>query len=319
MFKRLWQYLINTFEVNTQGSNVKMLSLANDTYAKLQKNISDPVVAAIMADYDPVYQAYKQIYQNYDVVSGNREGNTLSLQNILTDDLPIEIRKWEGAVRNVYIEDSPEEKAIFPNKRNPFLKSTYDDRISAIGSLRQKLSTDTNFTSLTTQVQSFYNLISSARDTQQQEEGFLEQLSNIRENQRTLMATELYGALGALMNRYKAQPAMVESFFDVSLLRKGEDDKVLSSIEGTIAAGAFANLGLLPTGAKRIKITLINGGPLEIGLSTDGTTYNGNTATIGGIGNEIIEIEDLNSIGTIILLRNQSASVLGSYKVEALG
>ena len=51
MSKKMWLYLNNTFEVNTANSNVKMLSLATDTHSKLQAQVSDPIVAAIMASW----------------------------------------------------------------------------------------------------------------------------------------------------------------------------------------------------------------------------------------------------------------------------
>jgi hypothetical protein len=318
MAKRPWLFLINTFDVNTASSNVKMLSLATDTHSKLQAQVSDNAIAAIMASYDPVYQAYRQICSNYDLVAGNREGSTLNFENLITDNLPIELRKWEGAVRSVYYEDSPQEKAIFPNKRRPFLQGTYEDRLLAVNTLYDKLNTDSNFSTLAPQVQSFYNLVLSARDSQQQEEGTLGLLSNTREQQRQLMAVEMYGALGALMNKYKATPENVAGFFDLSLLRT-IGLEVLTNIEGNIEPNAMLNLGLLPDEGTVIRFENKTDVPLEIGLSENGTTYSGNTTTLGSAGTIEIKIADLNSVGNLILLRNQSNSATGSYKVQVLG
>ena len=141
MLKQIWRYLINTFDVNTEGSNVKMLSLATDTHAKLHHEIADPDINAIFTSFDPFYNAYRQICINYDLAAGNYKGETRTFGEIL-DDLPEEIRKWEAGVRVVYVEDSPQEIAIFPNKRTPFLQGTYEDRISAVGTLMEKLSRD---------------------------------------------------------------------------------------------------------------------------------------------------------------------------------
>lgn len=99
----------------------------------------------------------------------------------------------------------------------------------------------------------------------------------------------------------------------------GGNLEVLASYEDILAAAAIINLGSLVTGAKRLKITVVEGGALEFGLSTDGSTFNGNTITIGGPGNETIIIENLNSIGSFIVVRNQNAAVQGKYKVEVLG
>ena len=318
MAKRMWLYLNNTFEVNTAGSNVKMLSIATDTHSKLQAQVSDNAIAAIMASYNPVYQAYRQICSNYDAVAGSKQGNTLNLEILLKDNLPEEIRKWEGAVRSVHVEDSPAEKAIFPNKRKPFLDGTYEDRLLAVNTLYDKLNTDSNFSTLAPQVQSFYNLLLSARDSQQQEEGTLGLLSNTREQQRILMAIELYGALGALMNKYKATPENVAGFFDLSLLRT-TGLEVLTNIEGNIEPNAMLNLGLLPDEGTVIRFENKTDVPLEIGLSENGSIYSGNTTTLGSAGTIDIKIADLNSVGNLVLLRNQSNSATGSYKVQVLG
>ncbi len=231
MAKHTWSYLFNTFEKNTRHTNVKMLSIATDTYAKLQAQSHIAAVATILSSYEPVFQAYKNICAQYDMVAGTRKGETLQLKLLLDEQLHEELRKWEGAVRSVYVEDSAAEKAIFPKKRVPFLKGTYEDRILSINVLAKNLLKDGNFASLANQVQSFYNLLLSARDEQQQQEGKLGLLANTREQQRKLMATELYAAMAMLMYHFKSTPEKVAAFFDLSLLRqkyKKEKNRVKS-------------------------------------------------------------------------------------------
>ncbi|MBI2722054.1 MAG: hypothetical protein HYX39_07760 [Bacteroidetes bacterium] len=217
-----WIYTNNTFEVNTQGSHKKMLALSADTEAKLKAGPNDPAINALYQAYFPVYDTYRQIYINYDVAAGNYEGQTLNVESILKENMPKEIRKWEGYVRNIYPEDSPEEHSIFPNKRSPFLHSTYEDRISAVASLAKRLSLDNNpaIQAYAASVQSFYNLLISAREIQQNNEGLLGHLSDIREQQRVLLADELYGVLGGLMQKFKAEPDQITRFFDLSLIRE---------------------------------------------------------------------------------------------------
>ncbi|MBI2722816.1 MAG: hypothetical protein HYX39_11640 [Bacteroidetes bacterium] len=225
-----WIFTSNTFEVNTEGSHKKMLALAADTEAKLKAEANDLAINALYQAYFPVYDTYRQIYINYDVAAGNYEGHTLNVETILKENLPKEIKKWEGFVRGIYPEDTPEEHSIFPNKRSPFLQSTYEDRISAVASLAKRLSLDNNPTvqAYASTVQSFYNLLITARESQQNNEGLLGQLSDIREEQRVLLADELYGVLGGLMQKFKADPAQITRFFDLSLIREsGSTDESL--------------------------------------------------------------------------------------------
>lgn len=96
-------------------------------------------------------------------------------------------------------------------------------------------------------------------------------------------------------------------------------EQVLSNIEGPIAANTVLNLGLLPTSAKTFRFK--NNGPsaLQIGLSKDGVNFDGNTVTSGGVGTDDIDIDDLASTGTIVIVQNQSATQVGNYKLQILG
>lgn len=115
------------------------------------------------------------------------------------------------------------------------------------------------------------------------------------------------------------QPDFVSEYFnDRNIYDDGSSNNIIKTYKGTLLPLAFKNLGELPTGTLKLRITLISGGPLEVGLSVDGNTFNGNTITLGGIGNETVIIADLNSTGILILLRNQSTTLSAKFKVEAL-
>lgn len=225
MAQRPWIHIINTFEANTRGSNRKMLSLVTDTYAKLSVGVADADILLLRNLLEPHYIAYRQVSMDYDVVAGNREGGTLAFEQVM-DSVPMEVRKWESGVRAVYYEDTPEERAIFPNKRNPFLKGTYEERLSAIGALKQKLNTIPALASTHALVQSFYTMAMGTRLAQQQDEGSLAQISDLREQQRVLVADTLYGVLGSLMFKYRSSREHIDNYFDLTLLRsKGEGTK----------------------------------------------------------------------------------------------
>lgn len=238
-----WRYTINTFEVNTVGSNVKMLSLSADTYAKLKAEEANPAIAAILLIYEPVYFAYRDIDQQYGVKSGEYQGNTLDWEHYL-DQMPQKLRQWESLIRFVYIEDSPQEKAIFPNKRAPFESGTYESRLEALGSLKLKTGSDVALAAANAQIASFYNAASGARLVQQTSEGSLGQLSDLRENQRLLLADELEGVLGQLMFIHRHNLVEVERYFDLSLLRDTGDDKTVV-VDGGINPNQVINVSAL--------------------------------------------------------------------------
>ncbi len=323
MATRDWIYIINTFDVNTKDSNVKMLSLATDTDSKLLGQTADADILALYNLYHPVFTAYRQIYINYEIAAGNHQGETLNVQNLLSEDLQDQLRLWEGVVRSVYPEDSPEEKAIFPNKRAPFLQGTYEERISAVGALAAKLAADSNatITAYAPTVQSGYNLLLTARDTQQQKEGLLSELSSLRENQRLLLAQELWGTvLAGLMKKFKTDPEQITNYFDLSLLREtGNGEAVISTVELLVNANSTASAGSQPAGTVSVRMTALLNGPLEFGLSLDGSTFDGNTTVLSAPGSATFTIEDFASAGSIMLVKNQNLTEGGSFRIEFLG
>jgi len=220
----LWRYLINTFNVNTVGSHVKMLSLSTDTHAKLKAEESNPLIAEILLIFEAVFFAYRDIGQQYDFRVGDYRGATLGFENII-DSVPQVIRVWESGVRAVYIEDSPEERAIFPGKRGPFQTGTYENRLNAIGSLATKTTGIPALAGVGAQVTSFYNSVLAARLAQQTDEGSVGQIIDLRENQRILLSNEMMGVLGKLMFMHRFNLVEVERYFDLSLLRKTGDDE----------------------------------------------------------------------------------------------
>jgi len=235
-----WIFLSNTFEVQTRGSNIKMLSLATDTDAKLMNENADPDILNLYNILNPAYNTYRQVCINYDMVEGSYGGGTLAFENLL-DTLPQQLRIWESGVRAVYYEDTPEERAIFPRKRNPFNSGTYEDRLSAVGTLAASLQPIVALAATYTLVNNFYNLALSTRLAQQQGEGALGQVSVLREQQRKLVAIALFGVYGGLILKYRAEPLQVARFFDLELLRQSPAEPLGITAAGKVIDAITSN------------------------------------------------------------------------------
>ncbi len=217
--------------------------MSTDTHAKLKAEELDPAIAAIILIYEPVFFAYRDLDQQYGLKSGNYSGSTLGFEEYL-DQMPLKLRQWESLVRAVYIEDSPAEKAIFPNKRTPFLDGTYESRLDALGTLKLKTAADAALATANTQITSFYNAALGARLVQQTSEGALGQLSDLRENQRVILSEELMGVLGQLLFIHRHNLIEVERYFDLSLLRDtGGNEPVI--VNGDISPNQVINVSAL--------------------------------------------------------------------------
>ena len=217
-----WIFTSNTFEVQTRDNFKKMLTLSLDHYGKLVAAANtEPAIIPLRDDYAPLNLAYQNIYAAWKGAEGTHEGSTLNLQ-LLMELLNADIRTWEGTVRYVFPEDSPNEKSIFPNKRAPFQTGTYEQRISAVKTLAEKLATFTTqplLVTLSATVQSFYNTIEAVRLGQTGDEINITMQAMVLEEQRKACAVGMYGNLGRLIYLNRNSPVDTEQFWDLTLLR----------------------------------------------------------------------------------------------------
>lgn len=217
--KRVWIYQSNTFEVNTRGSQINALALFKYTFAKLSvASVTNPVIQVILISFEPFYKDYCDKYALKQVELEVYKKHTLQFKTIL-DEIVDHIRIWESNVRAVHVEDSEDERKIFPKKRTPFFSQSYKNRIKAIKSLSIVLSNYPILSATKTLVDTYYNRLEGSRLAQQQKEVESDRLSALLESQRIITCTELYGVLAQLMYHFRYNTKRVNTFFDISLLR----------------------------------------------------------------------------------------------------
>jgi hypothetical protein len=237
-----WRYIINTFDSNTRASRPVAYSFFTDFKAKIEAGgLADPELLIIHGDYVPFYDALKGIYLNMQLIEGEYEGRTLGFEDLLEllNDTS-HLRKWEGKVRGEFPEDSPTEREIFPNKRAPFQTGTYENRVLAVGTLAQKLLQYPALAATQVEVLSFYNLMESTREAQQNHEGSLANLRVLFENQRVIVANEVFGAYGKLCYKFRNNRPMITTFFDMEILQSSSSDDVLFDDE--VGANTIENI-----------------------------------------------------------------------------
>ena len=255
--KTKWLVLHNTFATGTKGSLKKALTLFEDTYAKLKAEAAnDPDIQLILTDFEPFYLAYQSLYAQKQAILGMYEGHTLAFENVLAD-MPHQIRVWESKVRAEYMEDSPEEHMIFPNKRSAFLNGTYEERINAIKSLTLRLANFPALAPVQALVHTYYNTLEAARLNQQQQEGQNDKLSSLLEKQRIDTCTELYGVLARLMWKYRYDTDRVNNYIDRALFAQSSGTGGI-----TILKGRVADIQNVPIVGAKVSLP-------EIGLETD--------------------------------------------------
>jgi len=225
---RTWNFILNTFEINTRRKNKALLSLGADHLAKIKaKAATDPDFLQMQNDFETIFEDYDQIFTQHSMAKGEFKGDTLGLKQVMQKLNDSKLKEWEGGIHALYPEDSPDEIALFPRKRRPFQESTYETRLMAVQALSEKLQAIPALATTYANVSSFYNLMLTTRQTQKGVKGKLGILSKVREQQRKLVCEALYGNLGLLMRKYRKTPLNIKVYFDLSLVqrkkKKGED------------------------------------------------------------------------------------------------
>jgi hypothetical protein len=257
MFKKLWKFLINTFLVVTRNSYKKALSLGVDHLARLVANQANPVIAAMVVTFDPVVQAYLAAEQNLNAALGDYFGETQSVESLF-DFLNIDrLPYWEGQLFYHFPKGSVDANKLMHNGRGDFQTGTYEQRILAIKTFGDKCALIPLLVPLSVNVLAFHTQIASARALQLSDgEGQVAALRDLRETARVALCGEMYGNLGLLMHLHRFDPAQVEKYFDLTLLRsKKTDGPVDTEITGLVTSQATGD----PIVNASAKLTLATG------------------------------------------------------------
>lgn len=244
--KRIWIYLINTFDVNTKGSYLKMLRLANDHDARLEAaSKDDPAILAIYTVFHAALLVFQALMVQWVSSKGVGKSNTQSWTELLDEMSSKWINIWEGQVFSVYPRGTAEATAIFPNNKAPFQNAPYDLRMIAVEALHTTLLGYEPLANLAKDVEAKLILLKAARQAQQGQFGKMDLSSGKVEEQRKLLADLMDDNLGDLKKKYRNNISMVEKFFDLGLLRKAASDtEAIFRHGGTVEAGATAAVAL---------------------------------------------------------------------------
>jgi len=226
MHAKPWHYLVNTFLVVTTENYKKALVIGADHVGRLTANQSDPVIAAMLAAFDPVWKSYKATELHLRMSLGEYKGKTQTVKEMFAEMNALHLPSWEVNIHVQFAKSSTESTALLPRGRTPFQSGTYVSRIQEIKALGQKCAAIPALQPLSVTILAFHVQVESARQLQQSSgEGQVAALRSLRETARVTLCEELFRNLGLLMGHHKADPTVVANYFDLTLLRR----KVTSS------------------------------------------------------------------------------------------
>jgi len=221
-----YRFFMNPFLSVTRYSYKKTLTLGVDHKAKLIYRQADPVVAALLATYGPVLDAYMTVDSNLNALLGGYKAKTQTVEELFEVLSNEKLPYWEGQVFYFYPLGTAGATDIFANKRKPFNDGTYEQRIQAIRTLGEKCAVTLNLAAVSANILAFHTQIESARLMQQSDgEAAVAAQRTLRETARILLCNELYGNMGMLMHKHRENPVAVGDYFDMELLRTNDNDE----------------------------------------------------------------------------------------------
>ncbi len=222
--KRIWFYLSNTFEINTRKAFAKMLKIGNDHDSRLNGDKEDPDILALWTFFNPLILVYRNLFSLWQSSFSFRMSKTLILADTFKLLAKPWIREWQVKVHNIFPEDSPQDKALFPQKKAPFQSINYEERIIAVNTLANSMAAYPELADIKKDVEDKYELLVKVRDEQKQAMQMEGKRVNDLETQRKVLANALYKNLASLMVKYFEEPTLGERFFDLSLIRRSSTD-----------------------------------------------------------------------------------------------
>ena len=215
-----WSYLLNPHEIVTRNNFKKADILIVDHDDKLFAGIGDPKIAAIYNRFHPFRVAFETLFTQWNSAKAGHSGSTRAVKILLKQLSGTKIKAWDIVIQKEYPNDTSTYKGILPKRLGPFQTGSTDMRIQALESLIGNIGEDAKLRDVKAEIITFTGQLKGARTLQQGKEQVTPDLSSQLERQRVLSTTEMHRNMGSLLELYADNTARIESFFQVSLIRK---------------------------------------------------------------------------------------------------
>jgi len=222
----IWIPLNNPFETATKKSKRKMLLLIKG-HSGLLHSVATLPETTMFTRTEPLKTSYSQKYAQWSAASAYWNGETRRIEAKLLELRSRKIDEWDIEIQRVFKHYDPDYGILLPNRRGPFQKGAYDEIITEVESLAIRLgnfSPNAILDAVKTDVEAFHTSISTIRELQRQKEQLVKLASDQLEVERTACAVMMFKNLGLFIETYPANVAVIENFYDLSLIQSTTDN-----------------------------------------------------------------------------------------------
>ncbi len=206
---------------NVTKDNFKLTnSLQEKHYIKIVPEAGDADFDAMIAAFKPHHLRWIDGYANWKSAFDASIGKTIELSTMFDTLTHEKMPVWENKVYLVYPEGSAKAKALLPHKRKPYIAGAQLDRITALNSLTTSIGSDASLTAIKAEIVAFYNTIFQCYEDNGAAKKAVAKASEDLEDLRIEICQALFANEGALMIKFSANPARIDTFFDVHAMRQ---------------------------------------------------------------------------------------------------
>jgi hypothetical protein len=261
----LSKYAENQFDSATRGRLPLMGEVLADTLPRII------AAAATHAALVPARDSIISLEAAWDgggTVLANAEAAQISATAAFEDKMASLTRKpdldtnspietWDSTIRTQVAYNGTTYLYLLPNGRETITDGSYAERLDAIQSLGVRLGEQSSkpvLVTLGTTVTAFYTAANGLRLAQGTQKTAVDSAREDMEALRILCAQALYAMTGDGMRVFKAEPALVDTLFDVNLLR-GPAQEIPAPPADTVWTPHLRRLSTsaLPEGATRLE------------------------------------------------------------------
>ena len=224
------KYAENQFDSATEGSFALMGEVLADTLPRI---VAAAAIHPELVNVKNLLLSAEGAWSGAETVLANatafQEGATLlfadkllSLTRKPDSETNSLLETWDNTIRSQVAYGGSVYHSLLPNGRETLTAGTYDQQLDAIRDLGIRLSLQTTkpvLTALGTTVTAFYTTLDGLRDAQVTLKTAVAAARVDLEGVRKLAARALFSMAGIGMSLWSATPAMVDTLFDVNLLR----------------------------------------------------------------------------------------------------
>jgi hypothetical protein len=269
-----FKYALNSFDIQTQDSNSLMSEILITTLPKLT---AAAAAHAALAPSLTAVTAASTAWNAGETTLASAEATQLAATMLVTDKLASLTRKpdtetnsfietWDSTIRSQVPYQGSVYTILLPNGRETLTAGGIDEQIDAMRDFGVRLAAQSAKPVLVTlggTVTAFATAARTLRTSQLAAKAAVDAARGVQETLRFNAAAELYAMVGAGMGVFKATPALVDSLYDVSLLR-GPSQAIPAAPADTTWTPATRTLSTtaLPADATRLELWIEGPGGL---------------------------------------------------------